>query len=75
MFVENMIQHGASSLRATTAESVIELLDLNSMSAGMADEDYAARASVDCVHDAEHNRQFFLPKYDGNHSPVTFGSI
>ena len=59
MFVENVIQHGVSSLRATATESFIELVDAFDMLAFTADEDYAARASVDRVHDAEHTRQFF----------------
>jgi hypothetical protein len=59
MLVVYMLQHGASGLRATTTESVIELVDAHGMWAVKADEDNAARVSVDRVHHAEHTRCFF----------------
>ncbi|MFZ0796654.1 MAG: hypothetical protein WCA13_05765 [Terriglobales bacterium] len=58
---EYMLQHGTSSLRATAAESVIELVDVLGMWTVKADEDYAVRASADHVHDAEHTRSLFRP--------------
>jgi len=54
-----MLQHGTSGLRATAAESVIKLVDVLSMWAVKADEDYAARISADRVHDAEHTHNLF----------------
>jgi hypothetical protein len=50
-----MSQHGASGLHATTAESVIELVDAQCVRALVACEGHATRASqnpADRVHDA-----------------------
>jgi hypothetical protein len=61
VLVAYMLQHGASGLRATATESVIELVDAHGMWAVKADEDYAARVFVDRVHHAEHTAAHFRP--------------
>ncbi len=61
VLVAYMLQHGTSGLRATAAETVIELVDVLGMWAVKADEDYAARVSVDRVHVAKHTHCAFPP--------------
>jgi hypothetical protein len=51
-----MLQHGTRGLRATAAESAIELVNVLGMRASVADEDDTACVPVDGVHDAEHIR-------------------
>ena len=61
MFVTCVFQHDTSGLRATAIKSVIELVDVLGMWAVKADEDNAARVSVDRVHHAEHTPALFRP--------------
>jgi hypothetical protein len=59
-----MLQHGTGGLRATAAESVIELVDAQGMRALVAGEGHAAPTSgnpVNRVHHAEHTAGFFRP--------------
>lgn len=55
VLVVYLIQHGTSSLRATVTEPVIELVNpLNVRTVLTVENQTAAPASADCVHDAEH---------------------
>lgn len=62
VLVVYMIQHGTSSLRATVTEPVIELVNpLNVRTVLTVENQTAALASADCVHDAEHIPDRFRP--------------
>jgi hypothetical protein len=64
VLVAYMLQHGPSGLRATAAQSVIELTDAQGVRAHVASEGHATVISwdpVDCVHQAEHTPWLFLP--------------